>query len=210
MNLTKLEIELQKRLKYPYIWGTRQNDYYNGLTRFIYQIQDFDLLVAGIKKSFLGQKDYDAFFNYALNRWYNFWSAKAVEQIFCECPGVKSALDPKDRLVDFSIDGISFDHKTSVYPKGYGFPLEEAQSNKGALIEWLYENQSQEQRHHFKNRLFIVLYDQSGEHWKLKSNLSLLKSKIQEYIKNFDKQALLKFTFDENEVTLSDIIWIIQ
>mgnify|MGYP001612888549 FL=1 len=210
MNLQELENELKKRLKYPYIWGTRQNNYYNGLTNFIYQTKEFDILLQEIDVLFKGKPDYQAFFNYALNRWYNFWSAQAVEQIFCQCDGVVPAIDNKNRLVDFSINGINFDHKTSVFPKGYGFPLQHALSNKGSLIDWLYENQSQQQRHHLKNRLFIIVYSNDGEHWKVKSEITLLSKIIKDYVKNFDKEKLLKFTLEENTTTLSDIIWLIK
>ncbi len=210
MNLQKIEIELKKRLKYPYIWGTRQNNYYNGLTNFIYQTKDFETLLKEIDVRFKGKSDYQAFFNYALNRWYNFWSAQAVEQIFCQCKGVTPALNSMDRLIDFSIDGVNFDHKTSVYPKGYEFPLEDAMSNKGSLIDWLYENQSQQQRHHLKNRLFIIVYSKDGKHWKVKSEITLLAGIIEDYVKNFDKDKLLKFTLEDNLIALSDIIWLIK
>ena len=210
MDLQKLEFELKKRTKYPYIWGTRQNNYYNGLTNFIYKTKEFETLLKEIDFRFKGKPDYDAFFNYALNRWYNFWSAQAVEYIFCQCKGVKTSLDSRDRLVDFSINGINFDHKTSVYPKGYGLALEYALSNKGSLIDWLYENQSQQQRHHLKNRLFIVVYSNDGNHWKVKSEISLLKKIIKDYVENFDKEKLLKFTLEDNLITLSDIIWLIK
>jgi len=210
MDLEKLETEFKKRLEYPYVWGTRQNNYYNGLTNFIYQTKEFDTLLKEIDARFKGKLDYQAFFNYALNRWYNFWSAQAVEQIFCQCDGVVSALDSRDRLIDFSINGINFDHKTSVYPKGYGLPLKDALSNKGSLIDWLYENQSQQQRHHLKNRLFIVVYSNNGEHWKVKSEITLLSGIIKEYVKDFNEKKLLKFTLEDNLITLSDIIWVIK
>ena len=59
------------------------------------------------------------FATYAINRWFNYWSATGVETIFCSLPGVIAAKNPKDRLVDFSIQNITFDHKTTVFPNGY-------------------------------------------------------------------------------------------
>ena len=35
-------------------------------------------------------------------------------------------LDEKDRLVDFTIDGVTFDHKTSIFPKNFPYPIDEA------------------------------------------------------------------------------------
>jgi len=210
IDIISLEKELKKRWKFPYKWGMRQNNFYNGITNFIYKTFSFDDLLKEINYRFKNDKNYNAFFNYALNRWYNFWSAKGVEDIFCSINGVTPAKDEKDRLVDFEIHNIKFDHKTSVYPKGYEIPYEKARKNPGDLIEWLYENQSQQQRHHLKNRLFIVLYNNNGEHWQLKADLTTMKGLIEGYVNNFDKNKLLKFTFIENEITLSDIIWFVK
>ncbi|MFH1004482.1 MAG: hypothetical protein V1781_03160 [Bacteroidota bacterium] len=210
MNLERLENELKKRLQYPYSWGRKQNNYYDGLTNFIYEIESFDELSEVIKRNFSDKSDYDNFLNYALNRWFNFWSAKGVEEIFCSSSNVKAEKNKRDKIVDFYIDDISFDHKTSIFPKGYNVTFEDALSNPGDLCKWLYENQSQEQRKHLKNRLFIVLYAKDGEHWKLKAEISLLKSKVEDYVKNFNQNNLIKITLEEESITLSDIIWMIK
>jgi len=142
-----------------------------------------------------------------LNRWYNFWSAQAVEKILCSLPNVKPALDEKDRLVDFTIDGVTFDHKTSIFPKNFPYKITEAIKKTNELIIWLYKNQSQQQRMHMKNRLFIVLYSPDGEHWKLKSEIAWLKNRIEKYMKGFNPHFLLKFPFEKNQETLADVIW---
>ncbi len=115
VDILKLEQELKKRLTFPYQWGVRQNDYYNGQTSFIYKTYFFDDLILKIDELFKNRPDYNQFKNYALNRWFNFWSAKGIESIFCSCEGVKPELDEKNRLADFEINGIKFDHKSSVY-----------------------------------------------------------------------------------------------
>ncbi|MFI5237822.1 MAG: hypothetical protein ACHQLA_07790, partial [Ignavibacteriales bacterium] len=148
--------------------------------------------------------------NYALNRWYNFWSAQAVERIFCSLPNVKPALDKKDRLVDFMIDGVTFDHKTSVFPQHFPYSIDEAIKKSDELILWLYKHQSQQQRKHLKNRLFIVIYSSDGEHWKLKAEIAWLKERIEKYMEGFNPHYLLKFQLEKNQETLSDIIWAIR
>lgn len=210
MNLEEIEWQLKQRIAYPYIWGRKQSDDWDNLTSFIYQISKFEDLLKEITKRFKGQFNYNALFNYAINRWYNFWSAMAVEEIFCALPSIKPALNPRNRLVDFEIKGFPFDHKTSVFPIGYNKSLKEAQDNPRDLILWLYQNQSQEQRMHMKNRLFIVLYSEDGDHWKLKAEISWLKQKIENYVNSFDAAKLQKFNFDSKTDTLSDIIWAIQ
>jgi len=210
IDLIQIEKELKKRLTYPYKWGRRQNDYYDKLTNFVYHIPTFDETLKEIENQFRKDKEHQNIANYALNRWYNFWSAQAVEKIFCSLPNVQPALDGKDRLVDFTIDGITFDHKTSIFPKNFPFNVDEAIKKTDELIIWLYKHQSQQQRKHLKNRLFIILYSSDGEHWKLKSEIQWLKERIEKYMTSFNTHYLLKFVLEENQQTLSDVIWAIR
>ncbi len=209
-SLTDIESELKKRLIHPYKWGQKQNDNFDKQTNFIYHNFQFEELIKEIDKRFKSEKDFDLYFNYAINRWFNFWSAQAVENIFCSLPNVNPAIDSKDRLVDFTIDGVSFDHKTSIFPKNFPYKINEAIKKTDELIKWLYKNQSQQQRKHFRNRLFLVLYSKDGEHWKLKSELMWLKERIEKYMQGFNPNYLLKFNLEEGNPTLADVIWAIR
>jgi len=133
--LNQIETELKKRLTYLYKWGRKQNDQFDKLTNFIYHTFLFDDVIKDINRRFKNDKNRKNISNYALNRWYNFWSAQAVEKIFCSLPNVKPALDSKDRLVDFTIDGVTFDHKTSVFPKNFPYQVKEAVKKTDELIK---------------------------------------------------------------------------
>jgi hypothetical protein len=206
MDLFKIETELKKRLDIPYLWGMKQNDIYDSMTNFIYNITDFNELLNTIKERFEKKERYGVIYNYALNRWFNFWSAHAVEYIFCSMPNVIPAKNKNDKLVDFEIQGIRFDHKTTVYPKKYNKTLKEARANPVDLVGWLYENQSQQKRMHLKNRLFIVLHARNGKHWKLKAEVVWLKGLIEKYLSKFNTKNLIKYNISGNEV-IADIIW---
>ena len=117
-------------------------------------------------------------------------------------------MDAKDRLVDFTIDGVTFDHKTYIYPDKFPYPVNEAIKKTDELILWLYRHQSQQQRKHLKNMLFIVLYSPNGEHWKLKAEISWLKERIEKYMVGFNPNYLMKFRLEQNEETLADVIWV--
>ena len=210
MNLKEIESELKKRLAYPYKWGQKQNDYFDAQTNFIYQTESFEKLLSEIDIHFKSNSDYKKYFNYSLNRWYNFWSANAVEKIFCSLPNVEPALDEKDKLVDFTIDGVKFDHKTSIFPKNFPYSVKESVKKTDELIKWLYRNQSQQQRKHLKNRLFIVLYSGNGEHWKLKAEISWLKERIEKYMIGFNPNFLLKFQLEKDSFALADVIWAVR
>ncbi len=202
MDIERVENELKKRLLFPYKWGRKQNNDWDNKTNFIYSTFSFSAL---LKKNEWLNKNLQ---EYALNRWYNFWSAMAVEFLFASHLKVKPNKNAFDKLVDFQIDSVSFDHKTSVFPNGFEKSFEDAKNNKEELIDWLYKNQSQEGRKHFKNRLFIVLFDKkTKEHWKLKSEISILKQEIDNYVERFSVHNLTKLNYDNQEV-LSDIIWI--
>lgn len=201
MDLNCIEQELKKRLVFPYKWGRKQQDTWDMQTNFIYNTPTFEELLSKVSSFPQDLKDY------AMNRWYNFWSAVAVESIFCNNEMVSPNPERKDKLFDFKIGEIPFDHKTSVFPKGFNKSLKYAKENKTELVRWLYTYQSQEGRKHHKNRLFIVLFSQDGLHWKLKSDLSFIEEKINEYLSQFNPDNLIEVEFPEGKV-LSDIIFI--
>lgn len=211
MNYELLEKELKKRLKIEYVWGKKQNNNFDKLTNFIYSIKDFSELEQRIEKEFSKNLKYNELKNYALNRWYNFWSANAVEHIFCDQKFIKAFPNSKDKFVDFYINNIPFDHKTTVFPKGFRKSVPYAFEHKRELITWLYLNQSQQQRKHLKNRLFVVLvnYNDENKHWKLKAEIGWLKNIISSYLSTFDVQNLETFNFQNSEVK-SDIIWAVK
>ncbi|MFC4165629.1 hypothetical protein ACFOWU_18345 [Epilithonimonas zeae] len=202
MNLPLLESELKKRLGCPYNWGRKQSDEWDRKTKFIYLVQDFESLENQCKDFDEGLR------NYAFNRWLNFWSAKAVEDIFASNSLVKKEANQFSKTVDFYISGIPFDHKSSVFPKQFGKSFDYAVDHKKELVEWLYNNQSQQGRKHLANRLFIIFYDENnGEHWKLKTQLSLIQEKITDYLSNFSGDNLVSLNLESHEI-LSDLIWI--
>lgn len=188
----------------------KQNDYFDNKTNFIYHTKTFEELLKEIDKRFKSEKNFQLYFNYALNRWYNFWSAFAIERIFCSLPDVKPAFNNKDRLKDFSIKGITFDHKTTVFPKKFNEAIDSVKQNPLTLIKWLYENQSSQQRKHFHNRLFIVLYSSNGEHWKLKAEILWLKEIIENYLSEFEPNKLFSLKLSKEFSTLADVIWAIK
>ena len=205
--LATIERNLRRRLAYPYVWGGVQNDRRDRATDFIYSILDFDVLLATIEKRFGRSRDYLAWRNYALNRWYNFWSARAVEMIFAAQPGVLPATNTRDRLVDFTLHGIPFDHKTTVFPRAFGRDLAYARRKPEVLLRWLYAHQSRERRYHRHNRLFILLYRDDGAHWRLRAEVDWLAQLISAYVRGFRRERLHQLRCDDGAIALADLIW---
>lgn len=197
-----------------YSWGRKQNNLFDEKTNFIYKINSYSALLEKCKTEKLDSSMRE----YAKNRWLNFKSAKAVEAMFSQHKSVRKEENERHQYIDFYINGINFDHKTSQFPKGFSHDLNYAKEHKEEIIEWLYKNQSRERRMHFENRIFVILFDtKCNQHWKLKSNLIELYSKITDYLDNFNKdnlvvfdQGLLRNGIPNNKIIYSDVIWYIS
>lgn len=211
LDLIALEAELKKRWPYRDLWFRKQNDIWDDYSNFIYHIQAFEDLIERIdftiKKFDLNKKH---FFYYTVNRWYNYWSARAVEQIFTGLDGVVAAKNKRDRLVDFSIQRVNFDLKTTKFPRGFGWNLKYAQSHEQKLIKWLYLNQSMGRRFHTENRLFLIVYSSDGYHYKLKAEIAWLRTVVENYVAQFNPEQLKRPHIDETKPAYSDIIWAIR
>jgi hypothetical protein len=210
-SLYQIESELKKRWQYPYYWGKKQNQADDRVSDFIYNILYFEDILTEIERQFKSRDNYDFLFNYALNRWYNFWSGVAIKRVFLQYQMVKVNNNSSDIWADFEIKNIPFDQKTSVFPKNYPQTIDFAQQNPLSLVQWLYENQSQENRQNFKNRIFLILYQNEGQHWQLKAEIAWLANIIEEYLFNFNFNRLLKFQpIPVESLVLTDIIWAIK
>ncbi len=207
MDLSLIEKELKKRTRYKYEWGRKQNNQFDTITNFIYHIHSFDELIAHIQKIYVNNKEIKEIGNYAVNRWYNFHSAMAVEHIFCTHPLVKKFEQERDKYCDFYIKNIPFDHKTSVFPKSIGWSLSNCKSNYSLLAKWLYDHQSAEQRQHYANRIFIILHCKQGAHWKLKAELKFLQEIIYRYLNSFNEAHLIQINYNDKKTILTDLIW---
>lgn len=208
LDLEHIELELKKRLQYPYKWLRKQNDLWDVATKFIYKTPDWDIFVQEMKDAW-HQSNFDKsnFINYSMNRWYNFWSAQAVEQLFTDFPGVAPNPNPTKDHYDFRWLGERFDLKTSVFPKRYGENLAFAKAQPKHLIRWFYKNQSKEQRFHLKNRLFIVCHDINGEHYKLKAEIGMLQELVHGYMNGRTPADTFSLDLQQETETLADIIW---
>lgn len=210
-DLNFIEEELKKRWSFNYEWGRKQNDVWDRHSNFIYKTVSWkELLEKTDAISRANSLDKAAFLNYSSNRWYNFWSAMAVEKIFAGSKEVTPNLDNKDRLKDFNFHGVGFDHKTSVFPKNSPLKLSFAQEHPRELILWLYKNQSSQGRRHFGNRLFLIVFSKAGEHWKIKAEISFLKDLIEKYVATFELSQLEQLEFQPGKPVFSDIIWAIK
>jgi hypothetical protein len=123
------------------------------------------------------------FGNYALRRWFCFWGARIAEMLFLEHPGVAPG-PAKHRQIDFTIDGVPFDLKTSDVPRIFAGSIDGVAASPNKAASWLYAHQSREGRHHNANRLFLLLCDAETpeEAWRLRANVSALRMAISRFM----------------------------
>jgi len=211
MNLTVTQKELKKRWPYEYTWYRKQNNACKNLSSFIYKTPGWETLnkqiVLVIASKKLKKKE---FFQYCCNRWFNFWSATAVEHIFAEIERAIPNKNPRNRVVDLNFFGKYFDLKISIFSKSYWRDLSFARKNFKNLISWLYKNQSKQGRFHLENRLFLIVYAENEKHSKLKVEISWLKQCIEKYGATFESSYLKKFPFQQEKTTFPDIIWAVK
>lgn len=207
-ELTFIENQLKLRLKYPYRWYRKQNDQWDQQSNFIYSINNWNDLLVRIRLVLANNTFHEKeFLHYTINRWYNFWSAKAVESIFVSHQEVIPNKNTKSKYVDFYIKNIPFDLKTTVFPKRFNQNVNQVLTNPEKLIRWLYQHQSKGGRMHFENRLFLVLHANSGEHWKLKAEIKWLEGIISSYVTTFDSSKLTSMELVKGKITIADLIW---
>ena len=234
VDVEYIESQLKKRLPYKNRWYRKQDDLWDRRSSFIYETPSWEVLIKKMEAA-VNRFDYEKkpYFYYTVNRWYNYWSAVAVEQLFTQSKNITANPNPRENHYDFIWHDILFDHKTSVFPKkfeddflklknvtlslskgdntginenistAYAF----AKAHPKHLAQWLYTNQSTGQRFHLKNRLFIIAYARDGAHYKIKAEIGFLKTVIQAYINTFDPSNLIQLDLQSEQQTLTDIIW---
>lgn len=204
--MNDLENELQKALKYIDANWIMQNNNYDFKSAFIYKTNTVEEV---INLSKINNVDY----KYCLHRWYNFHTSIQCENIFIEYGAIKEK-NYRNKEIDIYINNIPFDVKLTVYPKAlsnHPYDLNKKE-DKNKLIEWMYLHQSQEQRKHLKNRLFIVCDGNTQyDSLCLKSDFNQIRKKIFNYINEVNKNGFNEITITDNGnkyVVKSDIIYI--
>ena len=202
----QLRKELKLALKHLNANWKMQSDADDEKSRFIYTTKTVNAVLEQAKLN-----DIDP--SYALHRWYHYHTSKECENIFIENGAIKEP-NYHHKTIDIYIQGISFDVKLTVYPQklaDHPYDLTTRQG-KNKMIEWLYKNQSQEQRKHLKNRLFIVCDgDTPYESLCLKSNFEQIEEKIKIYLQITTEKGFNELEIFDNGIRYSiksDIIYI--
>jgi hypothetical protein len=179
-------------------WGRVQDDRWDRLSRFVYRTRSAEAARQQAEDAAatagLGV-DAAAFVQYALRRWYCFWGARLAELLFLGHAGVRPG-PPKHHEVDFTIDGVPFDLKTTEVPRVFAGPVDAWAADPGKLAAWLYQHQSREGRFHTANRLFLVLCDpeRPDEAWRLRADPGALSHAVDSFMR---RRRYVELTLDD-------------
>ena len=177
-------------------------------TNFIYKCYTLDDCLEAIEiNNALDLKDY------ALHRWYNKTCSIICEYMFCDYGAIHET-DIYNHDTDIYIDGIPFDVKLTVYPKQLlNNKLLDITSRQGKnkLLQWLYANQSKENRKQFTNRLYIVCKGHTYlESINLKNNFPKIRQKVYKFMEYYNQHKTINtITVQDGEqqyIVQSDII----
>lgn len=175
-------------------------------TNFIYNAKSLDECLDLIEKNKVNK-------DYALHRWYNYYTSVYCEYLFCDYGAVHEQ-NEKSHDVDIYINNIPFDVKLTVYPKALSerpFNLRQ-RTGKNQMIKWYYEHQSQGKRKQMLNRLYIVCDgNNSEENLRMKSDFELLKKYIRSFMNYTREHSFNQIDIIDNQVIYhlySDIIYI--
>lgn len=177
----------------PYNWSMAQNNLADNKTNMIYRIDNFNDFM-----NYFGnlRNENPDLFGYACNRWFNYHSAMCVERIFSYQDRVDEQnsnygyISKKNRQIDFFIDGVPFDHKTTVLPRCFYSRISEIHNRdfKIEVMRWLYKNQSNGKRFGLNNRIFVMVVKKKNPRlsWKGKSLLKLINQRVEEFMDSPD------------------------
>jgi hypothetical protein len=164
-----------------FAWGVVQGQLDQKIqTEYVRRVIRYDDLIDNVRA-----KLHNDVTSYVICTWYNHWTTILIEEHISKHQRVVHTLK-NVKGVDIFFDGQPFDLKTTYLPREYD--VQDAIRNPKDLAVWMYENQGP-QRFGANNRLFVVLLDPNNpdESWKLKRDLSLVFSRIDEF---FDKEAV--------------------
>jgi len=142
--------QVQERV--PTRWEVRQRDALDRATSFIYSASSLSDVLRHCRSSSLD----DQTASYAQHRWKNFVRHDAwLDLIFERFPECRPFEDPKHRTKDLYVpvngSDVIFDLKVTRWPSRL-----DRGTSLNDVARWMYSNQSQEQRFHLDNRLFVV------------------------------------------------------
>lgn len=181
--------EVQDRV--PTSWSVRQRDSLDRATAFIYSTPS----LAGVLQQCRAADLDEQTTSYAQHRWKNFMRHDAwLDLIYLEFPGCRPFENPRDRTKDLYVPvggtEVIFDLKVTRWPTRLekSAPLPE-------VAQWMYTNQSRQQRFHLDNRLFVV-GDPEGAVCRYELALATV-----ERFRRAPEQAIFTLNFERSSAT---------
>lgn len=201
MDLAFLESQLKERWYLSIPWNFKFDMRMEPEIHFIYKNTDFGEI---LKQAAALPAPFE---QYAINRWYNFWSNKALVYIFSQHPSVQTKKNIYNEIDSISFNSIDFRVGGYVYPNQFARTLRYALLHKEELLYWLYRRMRKNHRRDIKNEIFVIFYQRNGEHWRLKAELGLIEKVVFNFLNEFDVHRVLRLHLNENKTSYAEIVW---
>lgn len=160
--------------------------------------------------------------DYWLRRWIKIKTEQCDRYLFSQSKRVKDNYNKKSKKYDFIVDGVELDLKATRIPKKllskdfngdikkvydgkYRKHIKQVLENPEEMLEYLYNNQSEERRYSVHNRLFLIACDaRSSKYYfdelRLLFNYDAKERLINLFIENFKKDDLIDLNiYDKKE-----------
>lgn len=208
----------------PKKWGYKQS---NDLDKFddemiFFKIYSFDLLKEKCDYLLKTNPDFtESIRDYYYHRWFTRMISIKDEHHFSSIPNVvhNPIDDDKNWDIEFYLNPeLRFDIKSGKMPENYLSNIEYALKNPNEVCYFQYDNQSNERRLGYQNRLFIIhhSYRTPNDDFNVRLNFDIKEIAFQEYVKRLENKNYKLFDihlepFNQPEKNLkSDIIWIFE
>lgn len=199
--------DMKKTLPFLKSSWQKQTNEMDKETRFIYNTYNIEDILHR------HENDPIKYFDYAIRRYFNKTISHTAEELFCRYNICEKEKNKYHKHIDFWLLGVPFDLKVSSYPARFEGKRENFKNEReyrNELIRWLYNNQSQQQRLHMKNRLFILCKKGDGKNTKENNVLKIKFDLMEKSIHNFLDYTLKKYHSGHkkvfNEVDVEDKI----
>ncbi|HFE62919.1 MAG TPA: hypothetical protein ENK14_00695 [Caldithrix sp.] len=201
MELAYLEQELKKRWQLPGEWQESRETLPAKDRLFLALVPDFDRAIKKIEDFSPTPR------MRAINYWYSHWSVQGLRQILRQYNFLQTFGVDHGEKIGLWLSKTPFQIKPRIYPQRFAKTLRYTQLHKEELLYWLYRQDFALLPHPLPNTIYLMLYSENGEHWKLLAELQWLQGVIDEYLAQIDNRRFIRLYLNGQSVVSADVIW---
>jgi hypothetical protein len=189
LDIIAAEKELQKRWDFPYSQDFLRIESWESQTEFVKGMEVIEEVIRQTVDRFGSHKRYTELKNFTLNKWYNHFALKSIEEIF--------RLHPKVRVLKakpeegFFIDGIPFQLVVKPFNEMFSNELDTVKADKALYAKLIHENRGP------YNALYLAVNNEDIP-VRVLCELTWIKRHIHVHLNHFNQNNLVHVNNDGN------------